>query len=156
VFGVTQSVVLLLQALKYLLEAPRRGLDWLLLELQPHHDALLQATHSHHHKQQQHINTTADRQPSCVQLLLSMAAEASLDQLQELLLRLLQIAAGRNNSSSSRVSEGAAVALHCLFWSAGPHAYRCGLILCRPRSRELLQDIAAGAAALCKQQQLSC
>jgi hypothetical protein len=146
-----------LQALCCLLEAPGRGLDWLLLELQPHHDAVLQAARSHQQQQQeqqQHIETLPGKQPSCLKLLLSMAAEATSDQLQELLLRLLQIAAGRpkpslhsSSSRSSSVAKGAAVALCCMFWSAGPHAYCCGLILCQSRSRELLQDACRNSSS---------
>lgn len=136
-----------------------------MLELQPHQDAVLQAVHHQQH-QQEHITTLPVPQPPSLQLLLRMAAEASWDQLQELLLRLLQITAGRRKdprcssssaaaaqreveaaASSSNVVEGAAVAMCYLCWCAGPHAYSCGLILCQPRSRQLLQDACRNSSS---------
>jgi hypothetical protein len=99
----------------------------LLLELQPHHAAVLQA---------QHNISTATNQVPVLQHLLEVTSAANIDQLQELLLRLLQLAAGRNHSSIT--AEGAAVALHCLFHAAGPHICHVGAILAQPRSRELM------------------
>jgi hypothetical protein len=80
------------------------------------------------------------------QHLLDITAAANIDQLQELLLRLLQLAAGRNSSSS--VAEGAAVALHCLFHTAGPHTCYVGAILAQPRSRLLLLDAVRSSSSV--------
>jgi hypothetical protein len=102
-------------------------LEPLLLELQTHHATVLHAQSS--------ISAVRNQAP-VIQHLLRMAAHANIDQLQELLLRLLQLAAGRQSSS---VAEGAAVALHCLFYTAGPHTCYVGAILAQPRSQELLQ-----------------
>jgi hypothetical protein len=101
---------LLSQSLKALLEASGQGLKPLLLELHPHHAPVLQAIqHIQHHEQQQHEQQqhgqqqhgqqqheqqqqqdldSASAQPPAIQRFLAMAAD--IDQLQELLLRLLQ------------------------------------------------------------------
>jgi hypothetical protein len=115
-----------LQNLERILGQRIPGLQPLLLRLQPHHAAVLQAQHS---------ASAAATQAPVIQHLLAMSAAANIDQLQELLLRLLQLAAGRNSSS---LAEGAAVALHCLSYHAGPHTCYVGAILTQPRSQELL------------------
>jgi hypothetical protein len=78
-----------------------------------------------------------------------MAADANIDQLQELLLRLLHLAEAATN-----VGQGAAVALHCLLCSPGPHTYMVGILSTQPGTRELLQlkcrsssSVASTAAA---------
>jgi hypothetical protein len=117
-----------LQALDRILRQPTPGLQPLLLKLQPHHAAVLQAQHS---------ISAATNQVPVLHHLLEVTANATIDQLQELLLRLLQLAAVRN--SSSITAEGAAVALHCLFHTTGPHSCYVAFVLAQPRSRELLQ-----------------
>jgi hypothetical protein len=114
-----------LQDLERILGHRIPGLQPLLLRLQPHHAAL----------QAQHSATAAAAQLPAVQCFLGMAAAANIDQLQELLPRLLQLAAGRNSS----VVDAAAVALHCLTHNAAPHTCYVGAILTQPRSQELLQ-----------------
>jgi hypothetical protein len=116
-----------LQDLESILGQATPGLQPLVLELQLHHAAVLQAQHS---------ASAVATQPPAIEQLMAMAAGDSVDQLQELLLRLLQLAAGRN--SSSVTAEGAAVALQSLSQTAGPHTCYVGAILAQPRSEELL------------------
>jgi hypothetical protein len=65
-----------------------------------------------------------------------MAADANIDQLQELLLRLTHLADGTTNTG-----QGAAVALHCLLCSKGPHTYMVGVISAQSGTRKLLQCV---------------
>jgi hypothetical protein len=45
------------------------------------------------------------------------------------------------------VSEGVAAALHCLFWSAGPHAYSFRMLLCQLCSQELLRGACRNSSS---------
>jgi hypothetical protein len=144
---------LLLQSLKALLEAPGQGLRPLLLELHPHHAAVLQAIQHHEHQQhgqqEQQVLDSASSQLPAVQRFLRMAADANIDQLQELLLRLTHLVDGTSNAG-----QGAAVALHCLLCFPGPHTYMVDVISAQLGTRQLLQitcrnssSVASTAAA---------
>lgn len=135
-----------LQRLEALLEAPGQGLLPLLLQIHQHKDFILQQTEISLPGCYQHVyntpitlhSATTAAVPEVLCSLNSMATAASHSQLQELMLRLLQLAASRKQCHST--VEAAALALCSLFCDAGSHDFRIGLLLQQRRSSDLVMQ----------------